>query len=37
MITDLLGRETQFKLNTLQMYIYTDGVVKRKYFLKEKN
>ena len=37
MITDLLGRETQFKLNTLQMYIYTNGVVKRKYFLKEKN
>ena len=37
MITDLLGRETKFKLNTLQMYIYTNGVVKRKYFLKEKN
>ena len=34
MITDLLGREVQFKYDTPLIFIYKNGVVKREYFTK---
>lgn len=33
-IVDILGRETEFKTNTLLFYIYNDGSVEKKYTLR---
>ena len=32
-ITDILGRETTFKANEVQFYIYDDGSIEKKYMI----
>jgi hypothetical protein len=34
MIVDLLGREIEFKNNTVLFYLFTDGTIEKKYFYK---
>jgi hypothetical protein len=33
-IFDLLGREIEFKNNTVLFYLFTDGTIEKKYFYK---
>ena len=32
-ITDVIGRETTFKANEVQFYIYDDGSIEKKYII----
>jgi hypothetical protein len=33
-IVDLLGRETEYKINTVLFYLFSDGTIEKKYFYK---